>query len=92
MAAGTFLLQVLHDLAGAGLVRSVNAEVSGKTSVTFAAANRYIKGTPFPRKEREKAEAEPTEEAEEEDLCDFEVQRQQNIARNQELLRQLGLA
>jgi len=38
------------------------------------------------------AAAEDDAEAQEEELCDFELQRQRNTARNQELLRQLGLA
>ena len=44
---------------------------------------------PFPQPKRERAQAAPPVE---EELCDFEIERQKNIARNQELLRQLGLA
>ena len=83
---------VMAELVGEGLVRSVPAEECGKGSgALFAAANLYVRGEPFPRKAGAKKE-EDEEPEEEEELCDFEIQRQRNIARNQELLRQLGLA
>ena len=88
------LMQVLNDLVDSGLVRTLSASASGKATTQFVVANRYAKGEPFPRREREKKDgADEGEEAEEEEeLCDFELQRKRNIARNQELLRQLGLA
>ena len=42
--------------------------------------------------EREKRSRQRKEPEEEEDLADIEKERLRNIARNQELLRQLGLA
>ena len=57
----------------------------------YCICNRYVKGEPFPRVyQSRKSTKEEVEEAEE--LCDFEIERQRNIARNKELLRQLGLA
>ena len=56
--------------------------------VLYLASNRYFKGEPFPQPKR-KREREPEPE---EELSEFELQRQRNIARNQELLKQLGLA
>ena len=41
---------------------------------------------------KKKDDDDDDEPEEEEELCDFELQRQRNLARNQELLRQLGLA
>lgn len=58
------LTQVLTDLSGAGLVRTLSAAVAGKSSHQFAVANRYVKGTPFPRKRGEKPEVEAVEEEE----------------------------
>ena len=81
---------VLSDLIGAGLVRMVSGEAAGKgTAPLFCVTNRYIKGTPFPVVRNYKKKA---VEEEEEDLCDFELERKRNIERNKELLRQLGLA
>ena len=58
----------------------------------LAAANLYVRGEPFPRGRKANEKDEDEEEEEEEELCDFELQRRRNIERNQELLRQLGLA
>ena len=82
----------MSQLVGEGLVRSVPAEECGKgQGALFAAANLYVRGEAFPRAKKGDKE-EDDEPVEEEELCDFEIQRQRNIARNQELLRQLGLA
>ena len=85
---------VLCQLIGAGLVRSVSGEDAGKaSSALFAPANLYVRGEPFPRRAKAAKDDDDEEEvAQQEELCDFELQRLQNIERNKELLRQLGLA
>ena len=84
---------MLNDLIDAGLVRALDAAASGKAQAQFAIANRYVKGEPFPRRHRQEKEKEGEEESEDdEELCDFELERQKNIAANQALLRELGLA
>ena len=70
-------------------MRVIETELTGKPAVFYVAANSYSKGEPFTQPKRERAQAAPPVE---EELCDFEIERQKNIARNQELLRQLGLA
>ena len=62
---------------------------TGRSMVLYLARNRYFKGEPFPHNKRKR---EPPPPQEEEELSEFELQRQRNIARNQELLKQLGLA
>ena len=52
---------------------------------------KYVRGEPFPRGGGKAKDVDDGSESEEE-LCDFELQRKKNIERNQELLRQLGLA
>jgi len=82
---------VLADLVAAGLVRALPGEAIGKGSSTvYVAANRYVRGEPFAVDRARKA-AKDEKEEEEEDLCDFELERKRNIERNQALLRELGL-
>eukprot|EP00326_Haptolina_ericina_P041878 CAMPEP_0181244370 /NCGR_PEP_ID=MMETSP1096-20121128/42824_1 /TAXON_ID=156174 ORGANISM="Chrysochromulina ericina, Strain CCMP281" /NCGR_SAMPLE_ID=MMETSP1096 /ASSEMBLY_ACC=CAM_ASM_000453 /LENGTH=217 /DNA_ID=CAMNT_0023340915 /DNA_START=1 /DNA_END=654 /DNA_ORIENTATION=- len=85
------LQMVVDDLVASGLVRPIGSVESGKPVTNYLVANRYVSGTPFPvpKKQTQK----PVREApQEEELCDFELERQRNIARNMELLKQLGLA
>jgi hypothetical protein len=83
---------VVGQLVGEGLVRAISAEECGKgAGVLLTPANLYVRGEPFPRRGKDKDEEEEVEE-EEEDLSAFELERKRNIARNQDILRQLGLA
>ncbi|KAL1495372.1 hypothetical protein AB1Y20_016747 [Prymnesium parvum] len=82
------LAQVLKRLTAIGQVSAVLPQQSGKNQLMYIISNRYFKGVPFPRKER----SEEKKEEEKEELCDLELERQRNMARNQELLRMLGLA
>ena len=84
------LERVLDGLIARGLVRAIPPAQSGKQVTMYAAANRYATGEPFPRPKVER----PVNEVEvvEEELCELEIERARNIARNQEILRQLGLA
>ena len=91
------LQHVLRGLISRDLVAEIPAELSGKTHATFIAANRYFRGEPFPRNRGGRPRAARGEEAEGEGadgapLAEIEIERAANIARNQELLRQLGLA
>ena len=82
---------LISELVVGGLCRTISGEDCGKGSnVLVAVANQYVRGEPFPIL-RKKAVQEEDGQSEEE-LCDFELQRQRNIERNKELLRQLGLA
>ena len=92
-SVGEALEWVVGELVAEGLVRCISGEDVGKgTGPLFSVANLYVRGEPFPRAKKAREDDEEEEAEEEEELCDFEVQRQRNIARNQELLRQLGLA
>ena len=80
---------ILGDLVAAGLVCAFPGDAAGKGAGTlYCAANRYVRGEPFPidRRRQEEKEKEPEEE-----LCDFELERKRNIERNKALLRELGL-
>eukprot|EP00308_Calcidiscus_leptoporus_P025960 CAMPEP_0119384588 /NCGR_PEP_ID=MMETSP1334-20130426/86267_1 /TAXON_ID=127549 /ORGANISM="Calcidiscus leptoporus, Strain RCC1130" /LENGTH=140 /DNA_ID=CAMNT_0007405633 /DNA_START=152 /DNA_END=574 /DNA_ORIENTATION=- len=87
-AVNNALQQLVNSLFVLGLVRVVLPSMTGKTVTYYIAANRYFKGEPFPQQKRERLPREPEEE---EELCDFEIERQRNIERNKALLRQLGL-
>ena len=83
---------IVGELVGEGLVKCIPAEDCGKGSgLLLCAANLYVRGEPFPRGGGKAKDDDDGSESEEE-LCDFELQRKKNIERNQELLRQLGLA
>jgi hypothetical protein len=80
---------ILGDLVAAGLVCAFPGDAAGKGAGTlYCAANRYVRGEPFPidRRRQDEKEKEPEEE-----LCDFELERKRNIERNKALLRELGL-
>ena len=58
-AVAPALGQVLKGLVASGLVCAVPSQVSGKNHMMYMISNRYLKGEPFPRKERaEKKEEE----------------------------------
>ena len=87
-----YVLGVLESL---GLVACLQPEKIGKAYPMYIVCNRYWKGEPFPKPpvERKARRRAPVEEEEgEEDLADIEIERRKNIERNQEILRQLGLA
>jgi hypothetical protein len=84
------MCQVLKGLVAAGLVCALPPQQSGKNQIMYVISNQYLRGEAFPR--REKLGAAEKEDKEEEELCDLELERQRNIARNLELLKQLGLA
>jgi len=89
-AADAAIEHVLSELVSVGLVRTISGEAVGKGSDLYCIVNRYVKGEPFPIQRSKKGREEEPEE--EEELCDFELERNRNIERNKELLRQLGLA
>lgn len=83
------LTHVTSSLVDSGHVSVLPPAHTGRSMVLYLARNRYFKGEPFPHNKRKR---EPPPPQEEEELSEFELQRQRNIARNQELLKQLGLA
>lgn len=85
------LAQLLSGLIVLGLIRVLTPERSGKAGTNYVAANRYVTGTSFPRARLSRPPP-PAKAEEEEELCDLEKERLANMKRNQELLRQLGLA
>jgi hypothetical protein len=89
-AVNSALAQLLSGLVVLGLVRVLTPERSGKAGTNYVVANRYVTGAPFPRAKLSRPP--PPEVEEEEELCDLEKERLANMKRNQELLRQLGLA
>ena len=94
-SAGRALEHVLGRLVELEILANVPPEASGKMQPMWVVRNSYAKGTPFPRApaapRAPRAVAE-VEEEEPEELADIEIERQKNIARNQEILRSLGLA
>eukprot|EP00967_Tisochrysis_lutea_P047017 scaffold57208_cov31-Tisochrysis_lutea.AAC.1 len=90
-AVNRALTQIISGLVVLGLVKAVTPEKSGKTATCYIAANKYATGVPFPKIKVTRPNAAP-EVQEEEELCDLEKERLANMKRNQELLRQLGLA
>ena len=90
------LTHILDGLVTRGLASFVPANEVGATRVQphWAVSNAYYKAEPFPKPKREKEakDDDDEEEEDEEDLADIEIERKKNIARNQEILRQLGLA
>ena len=88
------LSYVLNGLVASGAVSAMPPQRSGRAQTLYLVANRYYAGEAFVRqgvKRARDAEAEEEEEPEQQ-LADIEIERQRNIARNQEILRQLGLA
>lgn len=83
------LTHVVNGLVDAGHIAVLPPERTGRSTVLYVARSRYFKGTPFPQSRRKRERLEP---APQEELSEFEQQRLRNIARNQELLKQLGLA
>ncbi|EOD24621.1 hypothetical protein EMIHUDRAFT_450551 [Emiliania huxleyi CCMP1516] len=91
-AATRAISHVVGQLRGLGLVSVVPPHASGRSTELVVINNHYATGEPR-EEEREKRSRQRKEpEEEEEDLADIEKERLRNIARNQELLRQLGLA
>ena len=87
------LAQILSGLVARGLVQAVPPRRSGKSLAAFVVRNRYVRGEPFPKgASGVRAMKRERREEEAEDMCDLEMERKRNMARNQELLRQLGLA
>lgn len=86
------LMQMLNGLVARGLVQMVPQHRSGKSLPMFVVRNRYVRGEPFPKGVAGVRANKREDPEEEEDMCDLEVERKRNMARNQELLRQLGLA
>ncbi len=86
---------VLKGLVAANLVSELPPKQSGKTQPLYLVANRYYAGEPFAKPaaggKRTREADEEADEDEDEDLADIEIERKKNIARNQEILRQLGL-
>ena len=89
-AVASALQHVLEGLVACGAVSAVSPQKSARPHTIYCAANRYFAGEPFPRASGRKEEE--AEEEEPEQLADIELERQRNIARNQAILRQLGLA
>jgi len=83
------LTHVANSLVDSGHISVLPPAHSGRSMVLYLARNLYFKGEPFPQNKRKREAPPPLEE---EELSEFEHQRLRNIARNQELLRQLGLA
>ena len=90
------LSHVLAELVRKGFVSELSSEKMGRGSTYYLLKNKYRCGTQFaPVRRRPQGAAREEEEEEEEEAdeeCDLELERAQNIARNQEILRQLGLA
>ena len=83
------LTHVASSLVDSGHISVLPPAHSGRVMVLYLARNLYFQGEPFPQTKRKREAPPPFEE---EELSEFEHQRLRNIARNQELLRQLGLA
>ena len=83
------LTHVANSLVDSGHISVLPPAHSGRVMVLYLARNLYSQGEPFPQNKRKREAPPPFEE---EELSEFEHQRLRNIARNQELLRQLGLA
>ena len=99
------LERVLSGLVATHALSALPPEKTGKAHVTYCVANVYVAGEPFPRPPAAGRggrgggdggdaadEGEEAAEEEEEQLADIERERLRNIERNQEILRQLGLA
>ena len=88
------LAHVLQGLVATGAVCALPPQHSGKAHILYIAANLYCAGEAFPRSKRAReVEADEQEaEPEPEEMADIEIERARNIARNNEILRQLGLA
>jgi hypothetical protein len=91
------LLHVLQGLVATGAVCALPPQLTGKPHTIYLAANSYFAGEAFPRPpalggQKRAREEEEDEEEVEEPLADIELERLRNIQRNQEILRQLGLA
>lgn len=105
-AATRAISHVLGRLEALGLVALVQPSQSGKEKELVAINNHYATGEPFAvqrrlaekvsRRSRAARSRQDTEGVGEEDgmegLAEIEKERLRNMARNQELLRQLGLA
>lgn len=104
-AANRAVRHILGRLQDRGLLSIVPPSLSGKAHELVAINNHYATGEPFAvqrreeekaerrsRKSRERAAHEPAEGEEGDGLAEIEKERLRNMARNQELLRQLGLA
>ena len=86
------LNRVLTGLVATGAVYAVPPQKSGRAHMIYLAANQYFAGEEFPRPSSQKRPREEPEVEPEEELADIELERLRNIQRNQEILRQLGLA
>ena len=86
------LTEMLNGLVARGLVQAVPPQCSGKSLPMFVVRNQYVRGEPFPKGTAGLRAIKREEPEEEGDMCDLEMERKHNMARNQELLRQLGLA
>ena len=88
------LAHVLQGLVATGAVCALPPQHSGKSHMLYIVANQYCAGEAYPRSKRAReVEADEAEaEAEPEEMADIEIERARNIARNNEILRQLGLA
>ena len=95
-AVPSALHHVLKGLVATGGVSMLPEAKSGKAHPMYSARNTYYVGEAFPRPSTSKGggkkEEEDAEEEEPEELADIEKERLRNIARNQEILRSLGLA
>ena len=83
------LTHVANSLVDSGHINVLPPAHSGRARVLYLARNLYFPGEPFPQTKRKREAPPPFEE---EELSEFEHQRLRNIARNQALLAQLGLA
>ena len=86
------LNRVLTGLVATGAVCAVPPQKSGRAHMIYLAANQYFAGEEFPRPSSQKRPREEPVVEPEEELADIELERLRNIQRNQEILRQLGLA
>ena len=87
---------VLQRLVERGAVSALCPEQTGKAHAVYCAANTYSAGEAFPRPAKRDVadDADGGDEAavDIEPLAEIEQERLRNIERNQEILRQLGLA
>jgi len=89
------IAHILSNLESRGLVSLLAPERTGKVAELVVVNNHYATGEPFAvarREEKKAVRRSKKEPDEEEGLADIEVERLHNMARNQEFLRQLGLA
>ncbi|KAL1524033.1 hypothetical protein AB1Y20_018947 [Prymnesium parvum] len=89
----------LEKLKSLGVITQVPPSTSGASAISYCVRNKYFKGDPFPKAEdsgtsakRAKRKLKEESESEEDELADFELQRRENIKRNQQILQELGLA